>query len=188
MIKEEISRAVEHLRKGNVILYPTDTIWGIGCDATNKQAVEKVYRIKQRVESKSLIVLLGDQDQLSDYVEKVPRIAYDLIQSITKPLTIIYPEARNLAENVVAEDQTIAIRITRYEFCRDLVNAFGKPIVSTSANISGEPAPVAFSKISRKVVESVDYVVNYHRDVINTTKPSTIIKIDQRGNFNIVRD
>lgn len=187
-MKAEVDKAVEHLRKGHVILYPTDTIWGIGCDATNEKAVERIYEIKQRVESKSLIILLGEKEQLKNYVEKVPKIAYDLIQSISKPLTIIYPNAINLAGNVVAEDNTIAVRITSYEFCREMVNAFGKPVVSTSANISGETPPLAFSKISRKILESVDYIVDFHRSVVNATKPSTIIKIDARGNFNIIRD
>ncbi len=187
-MKKEVDLAVEHLKKGNVILYPTDTIWGIGCDATNEAAVEKIYRIKKRMESKSLIVLLADPEQLNSYVKKVPVIAYDLISSISKPTTIIYPNAVNLAGNVVASDNTIAIRITRYEFCRQLVKSFGKPVVSTSANVSGDPTPLAFSKISDEVLRSVDHVVDYHRNVVHETKPSTIIKIDERGNFNIIRE
>jgi L-threonylcarbamoyladenylate synthase len=185
---KEVDLAVEHLRKGHVILYPTDTIWGIGCDATNETAVEKIYRIKKRMESKSLIVLLSDPEQLTSYVQKVPSISYDLISSISKPTTIIYPNAINLAKNVVADDNTIAIRITRYEFCREMVRKFGKPVVSTSANVSGEPAPLAFSKISEEVLKSVDHVVDFHRSVVHETKPSTIIKIDERGNFNIIRE
>lgn len=187
-MKKEVDLAVEHLRKGHVILYPTDTIWGIGCDATNEAAVEKIYRIKKRTESKSLIVLLADPGQLTNYVKKVPTIAYDLISSISKPTTIIYPNAINLAKNVVAEDNTIAIRITRYEFCKAMLKEFGKPVVSTSANVSGELPPLAFSKISKEILESVDHVVDYHRGTVNETKPSTIIKIDERGNFNIIRE
>jgi L-threonylcarbamoyladenylate synthase len=185
---EEVKRTVEHLRKGHVILYPTDTIWGIGCDATNEKAVERIYDIKERIESKSMIVLLDDEKKLEQYVKIVPVIAFDLIHSISKPLTIIYPNAINLARNVMASDKTIAIRITRYDFCKQLLELFGKPIVSTSANVSGEPSPLAFSKISKKIIDKVDYVVDYHRDIVNATKPSTIIKIDARGNFNIIRD
>jgi L-threonylcarbamoyladenylate synthase len=150
--------------------------------------VERVYKIKQRVESKSLIVLLGDKEQLKKYVQIVPKIAYDLIDSFSKPLTIIYPDAINLAANVLAEDNTIAIRVTNYEFCREMVNTFGKPVVSTSANVSGDPTPLAFSKISRDILDNVDYVVDYHKFIVNATKPSTIIKIDARGNFNIIRE
>ncbi len=187
-MEQEVLKTVEFLSKGKTILYPTDTIWGIGCDATSYRAVEKVYRIKQRVAKKSLIVLLDNADKLEKYVEVVPGIAYDLIDSITTPLTIIFPGAKNLSKNVIAEDKTIAIRIIRDEFCEALIREFGKPIVSTSANISGEPNPILFSKISKKILDGVDYVVDLHRADVSFNRPSRIIKIEVNGAFKVIRE
>ncbi|MBW6459005.1 MAG: threonylcarbamoyl-AMP synthase [Bacteroidales bacterium] len=184
---EELKKAVKFLKKGKIILYPTDTIWGIGCDATLARPVEKIYRIKHRYESKSLIVLLDHVDRISGYVKKVPPVAYDLILSYQEPLTIIYPHAINLAKNVVAKDGTIAIRIVKDDFCRQMIRGFGKPIVSTSANVSGEPAPISFSRISGEIKEKVDHIVDFNRDVIIKTKPSTIIRLLENGEFEMIR-
>lgn len=184
---QEVQRALEVLRAGGTILYPTDTIWGLGCDATNSRAVEKVYKIKQRVESKSMIVLLDDIGKLPIYVEKVPDITHDLLQSIETPLTIIYSNAKNLAKNVIAKDKTIAIRIVRQPFCIELLRSFRKPIVSTSANVSNEPAALTFNKISKEISEKVDYVVNLYQDKLNQTKPSTIIRLYESGEYEVIR-
>jgi L-threonylcarbamoyladenylate synthase len=186
-MEEEVRMAVEFLKKGKIILYPTDTVWGIGCDATNSKAVEKVYKIKQRFEKKSLIVLLDTIEKIPQYVEEVPPIAYDLMKSMDAPLTIIYPKAKNLAKNVIADDKSIAIRIVHDEFCRNMLEAFGKPVVSTSANISGEKAPLVFSKISEEIRNSVDYIVGINQQVMNRTKPSTIIRLRENNQFEIIR-
>ena len=147
-IKEDIEKCLDILRQGGVILYPTDTIWGLGCDATNEAAIEKVYKIKQRSDSKAMLVLLENENLLPSYIKEVPEIAWDLIDVGEKPLTIIYPGAKNLAPNLIAEDGSIGIRITREEFTARLIQKFRKPIVSTSANISGEPAPANFGEIT----------------------------------------
>ena len=147
-IKEDIEKCLDILRQGGVILYPTDTIWGLGCDATNGAAIEKVYKIKQRSDSKAMLVLLENENLLPSYIKEVPEIAWDLIDVGEKPLTIIYPGAKNLAPNLIAEDGSIGIRITREEFTARLIQKFRKPIVSTSANISGEPAPANFGEIT----------------------------------------
>src|ERR1035437_5333686 len=186
--EQELWRAVEILRSGGTILYPTDTIWGIGCDATNFKAVENVYKLKHRVESKSLIVLLNDESKLSDYVEKVPDISYDLINSLNKPTTIIYSNAKNLASNVVAQDGSIAIRVTKDQFCRDLIKLFGKPIVSTSANISGDPSPIIYRDVPEDILNGVDYIVNLYHERMNSPKPSTIIRLFENGEFIIIRN
>jgi len=186
--EQELWRTVEILRSGGSILYPTDTIWGLGCDATNYEAVENVYRFKHRIESKSLIVLLDDDSKLTDYVDKVPDISFDLINSLDKPTTVIYSNAKNLASNVIASDGTIAIRITKDPFCRDLIKLFGKPIVSTSANISGDPSPVIYRDVPEELLNSVDYIVNLYHDRMNSPKPSTIIRLFENGEFIIIRN
>ena len=176
-MEEEINLAVEFLNQGKTILYPTDTIWGIGCDATNPKAVNRVFKIKKREERKSLIILLDSAGKIEQYVQSVPQLAYDLIRNYSSPLTIIYPNARGLARNVVGRDQSIAIRVVRDEFCRKMIALFNKPVVSSSANVSGEPAPLSFGKISEEVKNRVDYVVNYNQQAVKRTKPSTIIRI-----------
>ena len=186
-MEKEVRKAVEYLKAGKVILYPTDTIWGIGCDATNFKAVERVYQIKHREERKSMIILLDDMKKLEQYVEFVPEIAYDLISSINTPLTVIYPEAKNLAKNLIAEDNTIAIRIVREKFCNEMISMFGKPVVSTSANISGDNPPLTYGKVSEEIRKAVDYSVDYNRSVFRQTKPSTIIRMLKSGVFSIVR-
>lgn len=186
---KELQETIKVLKQGGTILYPTDTIWGIGCDATNAQAVEKVYQIKRRNENKSFIILLDDIAKLEQYVEKVFPIAIDLIQQYSKPLTIIYPNSKNLAKGVAAADHSIGIRVTRDPFCKALIAAFGKPIVSTSANISGQETPYSFDKVSDKVQKSVDYVVNHRKDNSSgQIHPSTIIKMEPDGTFTLVRD
>ncbi|MDP4280949.1 MAG: L-threonylcarbamoyladenylate synthase [Bacteroidota bacterium] len=183
----EIAKSIEILRKGGTLLYPTDTIWGIGCDATDAKAVEKIYRIKKRSESKSLIILLASLEEIQNYVETFPEIARDLMSNVDKPLTIIYPKARNLAPNVIAPDGSIAIRIVRDDFCKKLITILGKPIVSTSANISGEPAPLVFRCVSPEISQQVDYVVGLYHDILHEVKPSRIIKLNENGEFNVIR-
>jgi len=184
---EEIEWCIQILKSGGTILYPTDTIWGIGCDATNARAVEKVYSIKQRAESKSLIVLVDTFDKIADYVTKVPDVAYDLVKNIDTPVTIIYSGARNLARNVIASDGTIAIRVVNDEFCQQLIGRFGKPIVSSSANVSGEETPLIFNHIARQIINEVDYTVSINHEKVNRTKPSTIIRLHENGEFLIIR-
>jgi len=184
---DEINNVIQVLSAGGVVLYPTDTIWGIGCDATNSSAVDKIFKIKKRRLSKSLIILVNNTDMLKEYVMDIPDITWDLIGSFETPTTIIYPEAKNLAQNIAASDKSIAIRIAKDEFCQQLITLFGKPIVSTSANISGEPTPLLFGKISEKIIQSVDYVVKTDHDKIRQLKASTIIKLSENCEFTIVR-
>jgi len=185
---EEIATVIEILKKGGTILYPTDTIWGLGCDATNPKAIDRVKKIKRRAVEKNFILLLGNKEQLLDYVENVPDIAFDLIQSYDNPLTIIYPKAKNLPEAAYADDGSVAIRIVKHHFCTELLSIFRKPIISSSANISGESAPLSFNKISPHIIEEVDYAVSLYHDEINCYKASTLIKIDDHGLFEVIRD
>ncbi len=187
LMKQEIKNCLDVLRKGGTILYPTDTIWGIGCDATNSKAVQKIFKIKKRMESKSLIVLLDRKERLFEYVEDIPNIVIDLVENVNAPLTVIYPNAKNLAKNIIGDDGTIAIRLVRYEFCYKLIRNFGKPIVSTSANISGQPPPLVFKEIPDEIANQVDYKVNLAHDELRGTKPSTIIKLKTNGEFVIIR-
>jgi len=186
-MEQEIQKCIEVLRKGGTILYPTDTIWGIGCDATNFKAVEKIYKVKKRLEIKSLIILIDDPSRIENYVREIPEITWDLMKNVEKPLTIIYPHARNLPKNVIGEDNSIAIRVAKTEFCIRLIREFGKPIVSTSANLSGEAAPLVFRCVSEDIKARVDYVVNLYQDVLQEVKPSRIIKLKENGEFNIIR-
>jgi L-threonylcarbamoyladenylate synthase len=185
---DDIKNALKILREGGTILYPTDTIWGIGCDATNVEAVEKVYKIKKRNESKSMIILLDDAGWLTNYVEKVPDIAFDLIELAEKPLTIIYPNAKNLAKNLVALDGSIAIRIVRDEFCKKLISQFRKPLVSTSANISNQSPPANFDEINQKILNAVDYVVKWRQDDFSRNSPSGIIKLGINNEVQVIRN
>ena len=197
----EIQNALEVLRKGGIILYPTDTIWGIGCDATNEKAVERIFQIKKREEKKSLIILVNDERMLNKYVKEVPAIAHELITQSETPLTIIYDEGINLAKNVLADDGSIAVRIPkpayrnagtgatagRDEFCNKLIYKFGKPIVSTSANVSGEKAPQNFKEISSEILSKVDYISNFQLPTSNFQLPSSIIKVKNNGEIKIIR-
>jgi len=186
-LNEEIKNAQEVLFKGGLILYPTDTIWGIGCDATNEAAVRRVFELKKRVDSKALLVLVDSPVKLNFYVEEVPEVAWDLVEFADKPLTIIYPGARNLASNLIAEDGSVGIRVTREEFSKKLCERFRKAIVSTSANVSGEPSPAFFDEISPEIVNGVDYVVNYRREDKTPSKPSSIIKLGVGGQIKVIR-
>lgn len=187
MIKNEVNNALEVLKSGGLILYPTDTIWGIGCDATNAEAVAKVYKLKGRAEEKSLIILLDTDHKLQSYVKEVPEIAYDLIEYAENPLTIIYSGARNLAPNAIASDGSIGIRIVRHEFCEQLLQRFKKPIISTSANLSGEASPAYFDEISDEIKKGVDYVVNMEQNERTVRKASTIMKLEADGLFTFIR-
>ena len=187
-MNEDIKQAADVLKKGGVILYPTDTIWGLGCDASNAEAVKKIYRIKQRDDQKSMLVLLDTADKLLNYVAEVPEIAWDIIEVSNKPLTIVFPGAMNLASNLPAEDGTIGIRITRDEFCCRLIRTLGKPLVSTSANISGKPWPVDFNKIDPEIKNAVDYSVKYRQDDTKPGKPSGIIMLGVNGEVKVIRE
>ena len=186
-MEEEIKNALAVLHKGGTILYPTDTVWGIGCDARNKEAVNKIFKIKQRAEYKSMVVLVCDEKMVNRYVKEVPALAWELIETAEEPLTLIYPDGRMLAENIIAADGSVGIRIVKDEFCKNLIHKFGKPIVSTSANVSGEPSPNSFNDIKLDIMNKVDYIVNLRQKEINNTKPSTIIKIAMNGEFKIIR-
>lgn len=184
---EEIQAAVDVLKDGGIILYPTDTVWGIGCDATNEEAVARVFELKRRSDSKSLITLVSDADMLGKYVKVIPEMAINLIEVNDKPMTIIYPGAMNLAPNVVAEDGSVGIRIPISDFCKELVRRFRKPIVSTSANISGEPAPAFYEEIPIEIIEAVDWVADPYLEEGATGKASQIIKVGLRGEIEIIR-
>jgi L-threonylcarbamoyladenylate synthase len=186
-MEEEIKNALAALHKGGTILYPTDTVWGLGCDARNKEAVAKLFKIKQRAEYKSMVVLVCDEKMINRYVKEVPAVAWDLIEAAEEPITIIYPDARMLAENIIAADGSVGIRIVKDEFCKTLIHKFGKPIVSTSANISGELAPNSFNDIKLDILNKVNYIVNLRQKEINNTKPSTIIKVAMNGEIKIIR-
>lgn len=185
---EDIQSAWEVLRKGGVILYPTDTIWGLGCDATNNDAVQKIFRIKQRQDEKSMLVLLDHENRLETYIEEVPEIAWNIIEVADKPLTIIYPNAIRLAPGVIAPDGSVGIRIVKEEFCAGLIRKLGKPLVSTSANISGQPAPGNFHEIDPAVIQAVDYVVQYRQNEKTKAKPSGIIKLGIHGEVKVIRE
>ena len=186
-IIEDIKNACKIMMEGGIILYPTDTIWGIGCDATNEDAVRRVYEIKQRSDSKAMLVLTDSFTKVNFYVDDLPDIAYDLVDLSTKPLTIIYPKAKNLAPNLLAPDGSVGIRVTKEDFSRRLCEAFRKPIVSTSANVSGEPSPAIFSDISETIKNGVDFIVRYRRDDENRSTPSNIIFLGEGGLVRVIR-
>jgi L-threonylcarbamoyladenylate synthase len=183
----DIVQCLKTLSAGGLILYPTDTVWGIGCDATNAEAVKKVYQLKQRDDSKALIVLIDSADHLDHYVVDVPMIARELIDVAVKPLTIIYEGAYNLATNVLGNQDSVGIRIPNDEFCHRLCERFGKPIVSTSANVSGAPTAKTFADIDASIVQGVDYAVQYRRDDHASHHPSNIILLSRDGTFKIIR-
>jgi L-threonylcarbamoyladenylate synthase len=188
-IEKEVKRAVEVLEAGGIILYPTDTVWGIGCDATNPEAVRKVYEIKRRDDSKSLIVLLDSFTAIDNYIDNFNKQqTIKILNDSEKPTTIIYQKAKNLAENLVSEDKSLAIRITNEEFSNRLCNTFGKALVSTSSNISGEPTPSNFSEISFEIIEKVDYVVNYNQESLTKPAPSRILLIQKDSTIKVIRN
>ena len=184
---EDIKKTVEVLRNGGVILYPTDTIWGIGCDASNEKAVERIYKIKQRSDNKSMLVLVSRPEMIQFYVEELSDIAYDLFDLTTEPLTVILDEAKNLAKNLIAEDGSVGFRVTNEEFSQKMIQQFKMPIVSTSANVSGKNSPLIFAEISEEIISAVDYVVNYRQENTSKSKPSKIIKLGKTGQFRVIR-
>ena len=186
-MKDDIDRALRTLNEGGVILYPTDTIWGLGCDATNEKAVSRIYSIKHREDTKSMLLLLHTENLLPSYVDEIPEVAWELIDAAIEPLTIIYPGAKNIAQNLISQDQTIGIRITKDEFCSQLIAKFRKPIVSTSANISGAQSPANYSEIDNSILEQVDYIVTWRQDDRSKSKPSSIIKLGKGGEIKILR-
>lgn len=189
--KSDLEEAVRVLREGGVIVYPTDTVWGIGCDATNEEAVQKIYSLKHRADTKSMLVLLDAPGKLQGYVEEIPEAAWDLLECTSdgtqRPMTIIYPNARNLAKNLIAEDGSIGIRITGEAFSKALCERLKRPIVSTSANISGEPTAKNFSQISQQVLAQADYVCRYRRDDEEEKQPSSIVKLGLHNEIQIIR-
>lgn len=187
ILDRELTNALSALHAGGVILYPTDTVWGIGCDCTNAEAVDKIFKIKKRDSSKSLVLLVDNDARLLRYVKAVPEIAWELMQYSEKPLTIVYPEGKNLAKNMIGPDNTVAIRITSDVFCKKLIQAFGNGLVSTSANISGKPAPQNFSEMDPEILGAVDYVVNLRQQEKTAASPSSIIKVGMRGEIEIIR-
>ena len=183
----DIEACLRVLESGGLILYPTDTIWGIGCDATNESAVEKIFTLKKRIETKALIVLIADERSLLQYVASPHIEVFDYIQGVSKPTTIIYENAIGLASNLLAEDGSVGIRICADEFCKHLIKRFRKPIVSTSANVSGFPPPKVFSDIDIAVKEGVDYMVHYRQDDTIPVEPSAVVKCNKDGSFTILR-
>lgn len=185
--KADVSDAVKVLKSGGLILYPTDTIWGIGCDATNPEAVARIYALKQRVQTKSMLVLMANETMIERYVSEPEEIAFQLMAEAVNPITVIFDKATGLAPNLVSEDGSVGIRIPRECYCEGLLRGLRKPIVSTSANISGEPAASVFGEISQAIIDGVDYVAKYRRDDTQRTKSSSIIKISGGGLFKIIR-
>ncbi|QWX82712.1 threonylcarbamoyl-AMP synthase [Cellulophaga sp. HaHaR_3_176] len=186
-MQEEINKCIEVLSNGGLILYPTDTVWGIGCDATNQDAVAKIYALKKRVNTKTMICLVANDFMLEKHVKEVPEVAFDIIDLATKPTTIVYDNPVGLSKNLIAEDNTIAIRVASDKFCQYLINKFKKPIVSTSANIAGKQTPQTYKEISQAILKGVDYVVNLQREE-NSGTPSSIIKLGNDGLVKIIRE
>lgn len=186
-VKEQAILAADALKEGKMILYPTDTVWGIGCDATSQEAVKRVFDLKKREDSKSLVILVSDMDMLTRYVREIPPMAEQLIEVNDVPMTIIYPGAVSLAPAAIASDGSVAIRIPMNSFCVEMIRRFGKPVVSTSANISGEPSAPTFDKVSEAVLKGVDYVVDSKCDTESTGIPSQIIKLGMDYEIEIIR-
>lgn len=184
---EDISNALHAIQSGGVIVYPTDTIWGIGCDATCDEAVRRIFDIKKRQDSKSFLILVDSLDMLHQTVDNIPVKAFDLIDTYTEPLTIIYDSPRNVSPLLLAEDGSLGIRICKHEWCNALCKRLGKPLVSTSANISGLPSPTVFSDISEEIISRADYVAKYHREFSQINSPSRIIKLSTNGDVKTIR-
>jgi L-threonylcarbamoyladenylate synthase len=185
--EQEVEEALKVLRSGNVILYPTDTIWGIGCDATNREAIRRIYQIKKREDSKSMIILVADERDVLQYVAAPDLSVFDFIEEQTRPTTIIFGHAVGLPDSLIAEDGSIAIRIARDEFCRHLMKRLRKPIVSTSANISGQASPKFFAEVSEEIKNAVDHIVKWRQDDTSIALPSQIIKWNNDGSYTIIR-
>jgi len=187
-MKEDINKALKVLEEGGTILYPTDTIWGIGCDATNSEAIEKIFKIKGRDKEKSMLILVDSPGRVERYVEEMPDIAWDLIEITNKPLTIIYLNAVNLPENLLAEDGSIGIRVVNDKFCQQLITRLKKPIVSTSANFANQSAPGNFNEISQDIIDTVDYVVQWRQNENKKASPSGIIRLGPDGEVKVIRE
>ncbi|HTE01145.1 MAG TPA: L-threonylcarbamoyladenylate synthase [Mucilaginibacter sp.] len=187
MLRDEVAKALKIVQDGGIILYPTDTIWGIGCDATNTDAVKKIYALKQRDEAKSMIILLDSDNKLESYIREVPSIAYDLIDYAESPLTLIMPGAKNVSPALIAADGSLGVRIVKHQFCEQLIQRLRKPLVSTSANISGKPSPQYFSQVDQQIIDSVDYVVDLEQHDKEIKNPSTIMRLEPDGRFEFIR-
>ncbi len=187
ILDRELTNALAALHSGGTILYPTDTVWGIGCDCTNEKAVDKIFKIKKRDSSKSLVLLVDNDARLLRYVKTVPEIAWELMQYSDKPLTIVYPEGKSVAKNMIGPDKSIAIRITSDIFCKNLIRSFDNGLVSTSANISGNASPENFSDIDEEIISAVDYVVDLRQEEKTPASPSSIIKVGLKGEIQIIR-
>jgi L-threonylcarbamoyladenylate synthase len=187
MLKEEVAKALKVVQDGGIILYPTDTIWGIGCDAANTEAVKKIFALKQRDETKSMIILLDTENKLESYIQEVPSIAYDLIEYAENPLTLVMPGAKNISPALIAADGSVGLRIAKHDFCRQLIQRLRKPLVSTSANISGKPSPQTFDEVEQEIIDGVDYVVNLEQHNAGKKKPSTIMRLNPDGRFEFIR-
>ena len=186
-MKEIISEALSVLKRGGIILYPTDTIWGLGCDATNEAAVASIYAIKQRDSSKRMLILVDSVKMLEEYTSEIPDIAYKLIEVASNPLTIIYPKAKNLAKNLIASDGSIGIRVVKNEFCQALIGELKNPITSSSANLAGQNSPLGYFGISNEIKMSADYIVPLHLEELSTAKSSDIIKVKKNGQIEVIR-
>src|SRR6478752_6141695 len=185
-INQEIINAYEVIKEGGIILYPTDTVWGIGCDATNAEAVAKIYKLKQRAETQSMICLMNGEKMIYNVFKEIPEVAWQIMDLSENPTTLVLDNPRNVASNLIASDKTLAIRIVKEPFCFKLMERMKKPLVSTSANISGQPTPKSFKEISHEIIKGVDYVVNLHHDKI-AGKPSTIIKLTNDSQVKVIR-
>lgn len=186
-MRQEVERAVAVLRAGGVILYPTDTVWGLGCDATNAEAVAKIYGLKRSTDKKSMLVLCASADMVVRYVNRAPGIAFEVMELATEPLTLILPGAAGVAANLVPEEGTLGVRVPDHAFCSSMLRAFGRPVVSTSVNISGEPAALSLAEAPRELVEGVDFVVNPRFEGRPTRKPSSIVAFTEDGAVNVIR-
>ncbi|MFI3315479.1 MAG: L-threonylcarbamoyladenylate synthase [Rikenellaceae bacterium] len=188
MDKDYIANVVDVLKKGGIILYPTDTVWGIGCDATNADAVAKIFALKQRCESKSMITLMDSLDRVSLYFNQLPMVAYEMMELTTKPLTLILDNPKNVASNLIAEDNTMAVRVANHEFCRAVCRKLSRPLVSTSANISTMATPSTFSEISKEIIDGVDLVIDRAYEKGATGKPSSIVKLSNNHSVKVIRE
>lgn len=186
-ILTEVNQCCDILSQGGLILYPTDTVWGIGCDATNAEAVDKIYSLKKRSNTKTMICLVANDFMLEQHVEKVPELAYDIMDLATKPTTIVYESPKGIAKNLIAADNTLAIRVASDKFCKYLIKKFKKPIVSTSANLAGQPTPKAYKEIPDEILKGVDYIVNLDRDKVKST-PSSIVMLGNDGTVKVIRE
>jgi len=187
MLRDEVAKALKVVQDGGIILYPTDTIWGIGCDATNTDAIKKIYQLKQRDEAKSMIILLDTENRLESYIKEVPPVAYELIEYAENPLTLVMPGAKNISPAIISEDGSVGIRVARHDFCQQLIQRLRKPLVSTSANISGKPSPQNFGQIDQEIIDGVDYVIDLEQYSTELKKPSTIMRLQPDGRFEFIR-